>query len=134
MTKAQLANWDFSNGEYKLHDDNGNVVYFEDESGYWCEREYNSISRELCYYRNSGGEESGEKKGIINSYSFYLFSLLFHETMKEVIEGFEDIPYDRTFEMVSDTYNDFLKSDFNSEDSTKYDCMDLFLTCHYKLK
>ena len=55
MTIAKQFNHDFSKGDFKLFDENGNLVYFEDSEGYWAKREYDQNGNEV-YYENSEGE------------------------------------------------------------------------------
>ena len=37
---------------FEIKDSNGNLIYFEQESGYWSKRRYNS-NGEVVYYENS---------------------------------------------------------------------------------
>ncbi|MDB4343510.1 hypothetical protein OAA15_00655 [bacterium] len=73
-TIAQLLKHDFeSEGLLRLHDPNGNLIYFEYSNRKWYRYEYDDQNREI-YYQNSRGyyahyewNEEGEKihvKGI----------------------------------------------------------------------
>jgi len=54
-TIAQQINWDFeTNGELEIKDKNGNLIYYEDSTGFWTKREYDSQSNQI-YFENSKG-------------------------------------------------------------------------------
>ena len=54
-TIAKQIKWDFkTNGELEIRDKNGERIYFEDSSGYWTKREYDSQGKEI-YFENSSG-------------------------------------------------------------------------------
>jgi len=54
-TIAKQIKWDFkTNGELEIRDKNGERIYFEDSSGYWTKREYDSQGKEI-YFENSDG-------------------------------------------------------------------------------
>jgi len=54
-TIAQQIKWDFeTNGELEIKDKNGNLIYYEDSTGFWTKREYDSQSNQI-YYENSKG-------------------------------------------------------------------------------
>jgi hypothetical protein len=55
QTIGQWLNWDFENNPYfDIIDENLNQLYFEDSSGYWAKREFDSQGK-LIYYENSNG-------------------------------------------------------------------------------
>ena len=55
-TIAQQLNWDFkANGNLKIKNNNGNVIYCEGSNGFWVKREYNSQGKEI-YYETSNGD------------------------------------------------------------------------------
>ena len=55
MTIAQQIKWDFeTNGELEIKDKNGNLIYYEDSTGFWTKREYDSQSNQI-YFENSKG-------------------------------------------------------------------------------
>ena len=54
MTKGQILNHDFNEGDLKLYDSNGNLTYYESSTGSWHKREYDSNHNEI-YYENSHG-------------------------------------------------------------------------------
>lgn len=51
-TLAQKANHDFSNGDFKIRDINNNIIYQEDEFGYWAKYEYDIDGTEI-HFKNS---------------------------------------------------------------------------------
>ena len=54
-TIAQQINWDFkTNGNLEIKDKNGNLIYYEDSTGFWTKREYDSQSNQI-YFENSKG-------------------------------------------------------------------------------
>jgi hypothetical protein len=54
QTIGQWLKWDFkSNGDLRIKDKNGNLIYFENAGG-WDRREYNS-EKKLIYFENSEG-------------------------------------------------------------------------------
>jgi hypothetical protein len=53
-------------------------------------------------------------------YQLYLFSQLFHETLKDCIE---DTPYDLLFSIIVNELEKFEESDYNDENQSEYDCM-----------
>ena len=54
-TIAQQIKWDFeTNGELEIKDKNGNLIYYEDSTGFWTKREYDSQSNQI-YFENSKG-------------------------------------------------------------------------------
>ena len=54
-TIAQQINWDFeTNGELEIKDKNGNLIYYEDSTGFWVKYEYDSKGNEI-YYEDSDG-------------------------------------------------------------------------------
>ena len=54
-TIAQQINWDFeTNGELEIKDKNGNLIYYEDSTGFWTKRKYDSKSNQI-YFENSKG-------------------------------------------------------------------------------
>jgi hypothetical protein len=55
MTIGQQIKWDFeTNGELEIKDKNGNLIYYEDSTGFWTKREYDSQSNQI-YFENSKG-------------------------------------------------------------------------------
>jgi len=55
QTIAQQIKWDFEvNGKLVIKDKNGKPIYYEDSSGYWAKREYNSDGNEIYYESSSG--------------------------------------------------------------------------------
>ena len=59
-TIAQQIKWDFkTNGELIIRDKNGSQIYFEESSGFWAKREYDSREYDsqdnLIYMENSNG-------------------------------------------------------------------------------
>lgn len=54
MTIADEANYNFKDGNYKVFDDNGNLIYLEDDEGYWEMWDYDERGNDT-YYRNSHG-------------------------------------------------------------------------------
>ena len=55
QTIAQQINWDFEvNGKLEIKNKNGKPIYYEDSSGYWAKREYDSEGNQI-YFENSGG-------------------------------------------------------------------------------
>lgn len=53
-------------------------------------------------------------------YQLYLFSQLFHETLKDCLE---DTPYDLLFSIIVNELEKFEESKFNDENQSEYDCM-----------
>ena len=54
-TIAQQIKWDFkTNGDLEIKDKNGNLIYYEDSTGFWTKREYDSQSNQI-YFENSKG-------------------------------------------------------------------------------
>jgi hypothetical protein len=54
-TIAQQIKWDFkTNGDLEIKDKNGNLIYYEDSTGFWTKREYDSQSNQI-YFKNSKG-------------------------------------------------------------------------------
>ena len=55
QTIGQWLKWDFkTNGDLKIKDKNGNLIYFENSGGYWAKREYDSQGNQI-YFKNSNG-------------------------------------------------------------------------------
>ena len=55
QTIAQQIKWDFkTNGDLEIKDKNGNLIYYEDSTGFWTKREYDSQSNQI-YFENSKG-------------------------------------------------------------------------------
>jgi len=54
MTKGQILNHDFNEGDLKLYDVNGNLTYFETSRGFWCKYEYDTNGNQT-YSENSNG-------------------------------------------------------------------------------
>jgi len=55
MTIAQQIKWDFkTNGELNIQDKNGNLIYWENSSGFWTKYERNSQGK-VIYFEDSGG-------------------------------------------------------------------------------
>ena len=54
-TIAEQIKWDFkTNGDLKIKDKDYNTIYYEDSTGFWAKREYDSKGNEI-YYENSYG-------------------------------------------------------------------------------
>ena len=53
-TFGQFIKWDFTNGVLEIKDKNSKQIYWENSSGYWLKREYDSQGN-LIYYENSFG-------------------------------------------------------------------------------
>ena len=54
-TIAEQIKWDFkTNGDLEIKDKNGNLIYYEDSTGFWTKREYDSQSNQI-YFENSKG-------------------------------------------------------------------------------
>jgi hypothetical protein len=53
-TVAQLLKHDFDKGPLYLYDSNGNLIYYENSSGYWWKREYD-VNGNQIYFENSNG-------------------------------------------------------------------------------
>ena len=54
-TIAQQIKWDFkTNGDLRIEDKNGKLIYSEDSRGYWTKREYDS-QENVIYYEDSNG-------------------------------------------------------------------------------
>ena len=52
-TIAQQINWDFeTNGDLRIRDKNGNLIYYEASSGFWYKKEYDSKGNEICFRAN----------------------------------------------------------------------------------
>ena len=57
QTIGQWLKWDFkTNGFLVIKDKNGNQIYWEDASGFWVKREYDSTQGNQIYYEDSAGE------------------------------------------------------------------------------
>ena len=55
QTIAQQIKWDFkTNGDLEIKDKNGNLIYYEDSTGFWTKREYDSQGNQI-YFKNSKG-------------------------------------------------------------------------------
>ena len=55
-TIAQQINWDFgANGSFlEIKDKNGKRIYFENSSGFWSKREYDSEGNEIYVEKSDG--------------------------------------------------------------------------------
>jgi len=54
-TIAEQIKWDFEvNGDLRIKDKNGNLIYWEDSNGVWVKKEYDSQGKEI-YIENSSG-------------------------------------------------------------------------------
>ena len=51
-TVAQLLKYDFSKGQLKLYDANGNLTYREWSDGYWFKQEFDANGK-VIYFENS---------------------------------------------------------------------------------
>lgn len=58
-------------------------------------------------------------------YQLYLFSQLFHETLKDCLE---DTPYDLLFPIIVNELEKFEESDYNDENQSEYSCMAKYLS------
>jgi len=55
QTIGQQINWDFkTNSDLEIHDKRGNLIYFEDSTGYWLKCEWDSQGNQI-YYEDSTG-------------------------------------------------------------------------------
>ena len=55
MTVAEQIKWDFkTNGDLKIRNKNGKLIYWEDSDGFWSKYEYDSKGNEI-YWENSNG-------------------------------------------------------------------------------
>jgi hypothetical protein len=59
-TVAQVLKHDFSKGSLFLYDSNGNIIYYENSTGFWVKREYNDNGNEIYYERSDGYWEKQE--------------------------------------------------------------------------
>ena len=53
-TLAQKANHNFDDSNFKIYDENGNIIYYKDSTGFWSEHVFDANSNEI-YYENSDG-------------------------------------------------------------------------------
>ena len=60
-------------------------------------------------------------------YQLYLFSQLFHATLKDCIE---DTPYDLLFPIIVNELEKFEESDYNDENQSEYNCMARYLSAN----
>lgn len=60
-------------------------------------------------------------------YQLYLFSQLFHATLKDCIE---DEPYDLLFPIIVNELEKFEESDYNEESQSEYSCMAKYLSAN----
>ena len=61
---------------------------------------------------------------VFTLYQFYLFSQLFHLHLNDCIEN---EPYDLLFSIVENELYNFLKSEYNVDSKSEYDCMEDYL-------
>ena len=54
MSVAKLLKHDFTKGDLKLYDSNGNNTYYENSNKHWSKREYDTNGSET-YFENSNG-------------------------------------------------------------------------------
>jgi hypothetical protein len=55
QTIGQWLNWDFrTNGVLEIKDGDGNCIYLENSSGFWCKRQHDSQGNQI-YFENSEG-------------------------------------------------------------------------------
>ena len=55
MTIAQQIKWDFkTNGELRIKDNNGKLIYWENSNGDWGKSEYDSQGNQI-YFESSNG-------------------------------------------------------------------------------
>jgi len=80
-TIAQQIKWDFkTNGDLEIQDKNGNLIYWENSSGYWVKREWDSKGNRI-YFETS-------KDGIIeDNRSTESFQMEFGESMNEILKA-----------------------------------------------
>lgn len=57
------------------------------------------------------------------NYSSFLFNCL----LREHNVSFNELPYDRMYEEHNELREEFLKSEFNTDDKSEYDCINKFL-------
>ncbi len=56
QTIGQWLNWDFkTDGDFKIYNKRGNLIYFEDETRYRAKWEYDSQGK-VIYFKNSKGK------------------------------------------------------------------------------
>ena len=53
-TLAQKANHNFDDGDFTIYDENCNIIYFEDLTGYWSKCEFDENNNKI-YYEDSTG-------------------------------------------------------------------------------
>ena len=55
-TIAQQIKWDFkTNGDLEIQDKNGNLIYWENSSGYWVKREWDSKGNRIYFETSKDG-------------------------------------------------------------------------------
>ena len=76
QTIGQWLKWDFeANGDLKILDKNGKLIYWESSGGYWTKREYDSQG--LCvYYENSDGEITDDSIPAIIEHNGHKYQLI----------------------------------------------------------
>jgi len=53
---------------FKIRDKNGNLIYFEDSSGYWAKREFDESSNRI-YFEDSNGKIIDNRPKSIQEYT-----------------------------------------------------------------
>jgi hypothetical protein len=61
----------------------------------------------------------------MTNYQIYLFSQLFHN---EFGEDLDEVPYDLLYPIIENELQEFLKSAYNTDEKSEYDCMVEYLT------
>ena len=62
-TIGQQIKWDFEeNGDLKIKDKNGKLIYLEFSSGFWTKREYDSQGNNTYYEDSNGGIRDNRPK------------------------------------------------------------------------
>ena len=62
-TIAEQIKWDFeANGDLKIKDKNGKLIYLEFSSGYWEKKEYDSQGNNTYYEDSNGGIRDNRPK------------------------------------------------------------------------
>jgi len=99
MSIAKQFNHVFSKGDFKLFDQNGNEVYYENSKGYWIKRKYDQDGNHV-YWENSSGywvkqefNEEGIRVWFENSNGFWARwefdggNLIRYENSDEVVQN-----------------------------------------------
>jgi len=86
-TIAKQIKWNFkTNGKLEIKNKNDKPIYFEDSSGYWAKREYNSDGNQI-YYEDSDGFGSKWEHDSKGNTIYFESSSGFWEKMEYDSEG-----------------------------------------------